>query len=158
MIRLIAVRKEDRELFWNINQKYLYEMTNYYDDPMDENGNYHYGRFDEYFSDPERSAYFLYDGETLVGFAMINPYSCIGRDPDHTMAEFTIFPAYRRKRLAVDAVNALLEKHHGQWEIKYNEKNIAAKRLWNKIAAPYSPEVYHLNDEETVLLFTKEPD
>ena len=27
--------------------------------------------------------------------------------------------------------------------------------FWNKVAAPYSPEVFHLNDEETVLLFTK---
>ena len=26
-----------------INQKYLYEMTNFYDDPMDDSGNYHYG-------------------------------------------------------------------------------------------------------------------
>ena len=30
MIRLQAVRKEDRDLLWNINQKYLYEMTIYY--------------------------------------------------------------------------------------------------------------------------------
>jgi hypothetical protein len=43
MIRLQTVRTADRELLWNINQKYLYEMTNFYDDPMDEYGNYHYG-------------------------------------------------------------------------------------------------------------------
>ncbi|MCM1101080.1 MAG: GNAT family N-acetyltransferase [Acetatifactor muris] len=158
MIRLVTVLKKDRELLWNINQKYLYEMTNYYDDPMDEKGNYHYGHFDEYFSDTKRIAYLLYDENTLIGFAMLNPYSCIGRNPDYTMAEFTIFPAYRRKHLAFDVVNALLEKHSGQWEIKYNEKNLAAKHLWSKVAASYSPEVFHLNDEETVLLFTKESD
>ncbi len=155
MIRLVTVLKKDRELLWNINQKYLHEMTNYYDDPMDEKGNYHYGHFDAYFSDPKRAAYLLYDENTLVGFAMLNPYSCIGRNPDYTMAEFTVFPAYRRKHLAFDAVNALLEKHPGQWEIKYSEKNFAAKHLWNKVAASFSPEVFHLNDEETVLLFSK---
>ena len=26
--------------------------------------------------------------------------------------------------------------------------------MWNAVAAPYEPEVYHLNDEETVLAFT----
>ena len=156
MIRLIAVQQKDKELLWNINQKYLYEMTNYYDDPMDANGNYHYGYFDEYFSDTKRTAYFLFDDDALVGFAMLNPYSCIAKTPNHTMAEFTILPAYRRRHLAVDAANAIMERHPGQWEIKYNEKNTAAKRLWNKVAAPYSPEVFHLNDEETVLLFTKE--
>ena len=157
MIRLISVREKDRELLWNINQKYLYEMTNYYDDPMDAAGNYHYGHFDEYFSDPKRTAYLLYDEDTLIGFAMLNPYSCIGKKPDYTMAEFTIFPAYRRKHLAFAGVSAIMEKHPGRWEIKYNEKNLAAKLLWTKVSAPYSPEVFHLNDEETVLLFTKTP-
>ena len=32
MIRLQNVQPKDRDLLWNINQKYLYEMTNYYDD------------------------------------------------------------------------------------------------------------------------------
>lgn len=158
MIRLVTALNQDRELLWNIHQKYLYEMTNYYDDPMDEKGNYPYGYFDEYFSDPKRAAYLLYDDNILIGFAMLNPYSCIGRNPDHAMAEFTIFPSYRRKHLAFDAASALLKKHPGRWEIKYNEKNLAAKRLWNKVAASYSPEVVHLNGEETVLLFTAAPD
>ena len=30
MITLQAVQEKDRELLWNINQKYLYEMTNFY--------------------------------------------------------------------------------------------------------------------------------
>ena len=158
MIRLLAVQQKDRELLWNIHQKYLYEMTNYYDDPMDGAGNYHYGHFDAYFSDLQRTAYFLYEDDALVGFAMLHPYSCIAETPDHTLAEFTIFPAHRRRRLAFDAANLLLKEHPGRWEIKYNEKNTAAKRLWNMVAAPYSPEVVHLNDTETVLLFTKAPE
>ena len=51
MIRLVTALEKDRDLLWNINQKYLYEMTNYYDDTMDENGNYHYGHFDPGFSE-----------------------------------------------------------------------------------------------------------
>ena len=154
MIRLQTVHPNDRELLWNINQKYLYEMTNFYDDPMDENGNYHYGHFDEYFSDPKRLAYFIRADETLVGFAMLCPYSYIERNPDYTMAEFTIFPSYRRRHFALDAANMILSRHEGNWEIKYNEKNVAAKRLWNIVTAPYKPDVYHLNEEETVLAFS----
>ena len=58
MIRLVPVRDEEKEMFRNINQKYLYEMTNFYPDVMDEEGNYHYGYFDEYFVDPKRRAFF----------------------------------------------------------------------------------------------------
>ena len=153
MLRLQNVQEKDRELLWNINQKYLYEMTNFYDDPMDENGNYHYGHFDEYFSDPERVAYFIYNDDVLTGFAMLCPYSNINQDPDYTMAEFTIFPSFRRKHLALDAARMILDRHPGKWEIKYNEKNSGAGKLWNMVAAPYEPEVYHLNEEETVLSF-----
>ena len=153
MIQLKPVRPDDRTLLWNINQKYLYEMTNFYDDPMDEEGNYRYGHFDEYFSDPKRQAYFIYNDESLIGFAMLCPYSYIEQNPDYTMAEFTIFPAFRKRHFALDAANLILTRHPGRWEIKYNEKNTAAKRLWNKAAAPYNPEMVHFNDEETVLVF-----
>ena len=155
MINLQTVRAGDRDLLWNINQKYLYEMTLYYPDPMDSSGNYHYGYFDEYFTDPKRLAYFIRNDDALVGFAMLCPYSYIEQSPDYTMAEFTIFPSYRRKHFAIDAVNLIFSKHHGNWEIKYNEKNIAAKNLWNTVTVPYSPKIYHLNDVETVLVFTQ---
>ena len=153
MLRLQTVQAKDRDLLWNINQKYLYEMTYFYDDPMDENGNYHYGHFDEYFTDSKRVAYFIYNDDTLVGFAMLCPYSNIGQDPDYIMAEFTIFPAYRRKHFAFDTAKMILEKHPGKWEIKYNEKNASAKKLWTKVTQQYQPVVYHLNEEETVFSF-----
>ena len=153
MIRLQEARRKDRELLYNINQKYLYEMTNYYDDPMDESGNYHYGHFEDYFTDPKRRAYFLYNENALVGFAMLCPYSYLDGNPDWTMAEFTIFPQYRRRHYAMEAAEQLLAMHPGSWEIKYNEKNSAGKNLWNSVAAPYGPEVRHLNEEETVLVF-----
>ena len=86
---------------------------------------------------------------------MLCPYSYIEHLPDYTMAEFTIFPSYRRKHFAIDTVNLIFSKHHGNWEIKYNEKNIAAKKLWNAVATPYGPKLYYLNDVETVLVFTQ---
>ena len=154
MIRLQPLHPKDRHLLWNINQKYLYEMTMFYPDEMDEAGNLHYGHFEEYFTDPKRSAYFIYNDDVLVGFAMLCPYSNLRRNPDYTMAEFTIFPSYRRRHFALEAARQILETHPGQWEIKYNEKNLAGKRLWHTVTAPFAPEVCHLNDEETVLVFT----
>ena len=56
MITLKPVTQNEKELLWNINQKYLYEMTKYYPDEMDENGNYHYGYFESYFTEPDRKS------------------------------------------------------------------------------------------------------
>ena len=153
MIRLVPVRAEERDLFWNVNQKYLYEMTAFYPDKMDEQGNYHYGYFDEYFIDPQRKAFFIYNDDMMVGFVMIHPYSVIDHTPDYTMAEFTIFPSYRRNHLALECAKLILSTYRGEWEIKFNEQNNAAKKLWTMVTAPYHPSVYHLNHEETVLTF-----
>ena len=154
MIELRKVREEDRELLWNVNQKYLYEMTRFYDDPMDEKGNYHYGHFDEYFTDPQRIAYFLYTGKALAGFAMLCPVSYLGREIDFAMAEFTVFPSFRGRHYALEAAGLILEKHRGSWEIKYSEQNAAAKRLWTRVTAPYSPGKVSLGEEGTVLVFS----
>ena len=154
MIKLVPVKPEEKDFFWNINQKYLYEMTSFYPDVMDEQGNYHYGYFDEYFVDPNRKAFFIYSDCIMVGFVMINPYSVIDHKPDYTMAEFTIFPSYRGKHYAFDAAKLILSTYRGKWEIKFNEKNVAAKNLWTDITAPYNPNVFRLNDGETVLEFS----
>lgn len=154
MLQLIPAAEGDRALLFNLNQKYLYEMTAFYDDPMDEAGNFHYGHFDEYFTDPRRRALLIrWDGR-LAGFAMLHPYSNFDESPDHVMAEFTVFPHFRRNHLALEAARRILEAWPGRWEIKYNELNAPAKALWNRIAAPYSPEKRAYSEVETVLMFT----
>ena len=154
MIHLRTVRKEEKELLWNIHQKYLYEMTHYYDDVMDETGNYHYGYFEDYFTDPNRSAVLIFLEETLIGFAMIHPYSYFDAHPDHVMAEFTIFPMYRKQKLGTAAAKQILETCPGSWEIKYHEQNTGAKALWNQVSESYHPERHQYSEAETVLVFS----
>ena len=156
MLKLQIARKEDKSLLWNMVQKYLYEMSQFYDVPMDEEGNFQYRHFEEYFSDPVRTAYLIYNDDKLAGFALLNPYSCCGGNPDYTMAEFAILPAFRRKYLATDAVNAILDRHPGKWDIKYSERNTVAAKFWEKTTSMYSPKKMNLNTEERVLLFIKE--
>jgi len=152
-MKLATVRKEDRELLWNLTQKYLYEMTKYYNDSFDEKGNLPFRYFDEDFTDPERKVFFLYEEKDLVGFALIHPYSEIDGKPDYVLGEFTVFPMYRRRHLAENAVSLIFEKFGGKWELKYSEKNTAAKALWTKVTEKYKPLETKLNDTETVISF-----
>lgn len=151
---LELIRVEDRETFWNINQKYLYEMTQFYDDEMDEAGNYHYGYFDSYFQgDPEREALYIVADGVRVGFAMLNRYSHLGEAIDCAMAEFTIFPAFRRRGYASEAVRRIFAARSGRWEIKFNTKNHKAAAFWTGVTAPYGPRRTQISDCELVLSF-----
>lgn len=154
MIRLVEATNKDRELLWNIHQKYLYEMTQYYDNEMDAAGNYQYGYFDAYFREPARRALLIYSEQNLAGFAMVNPYSYFGDPVDYIMAEFTIFPMFRKKRIGTEAAARILESFKGSWEIKYSEKNAGAKAFWNKVTYDYNPVRRRYSETETVLSFT----
>jgi predicted acetyltransferase len=84
---------------------------------------------------------------------LIHPYSEIDGKPDYVLGEFTVFPMYRRRHLAENAVSLIFEKFGGKWELKYSEKNTAAKALWTKVTEKYKPLETKLNDTETVISF-----
>ena len=92
MIELQLVKDSEKELLYNIFQKYLYEMTKYYDDEMDDKGNYLYRYFDNYFVEPTRKALFIIRDSKIVGFMMLNNHSYVNQKPDHVISEFSIFP------------------------------------------------------------------
>ena len=132
-MELVIVRQEDRERLWNINQKYLYEMTNYYDDEMDSLGNLHYGYFDAYFTDPKRKALFLYEENVLVGFAMIHPYSNMDEEPVFSV------------RLGLFSAISCIPIYHGGETVNYTIRSGA-------ITKHLQPEEYTKTEQETKIL------
>lgn len=154
MFSLIFVKEREREQLWNLLQKYLCEMSAYYPDlEVDGNGNYPYEHFEDYFSDPTRRAYIIYDGDSVAGFVMLNKISVFGEDIDHSVAEFFILPKFRRTGLGTDIFLVLRKQFKGQWEIKFDSTNAPAAAFWTKMTSTLEPEVRDLNDKEKVLSF-----
>ncbi len=120
---------------------------------MGESGNYEYKYFDDYFSESKRIALFIYHDKVLVGFVMINDYSCLNAPIDYAIAEFTIFPQYRKRHFATEAVQKIFEQYPGKWEIKYSNKNGAAEKLWKKATGKYGPAVSSYATVDSVLSF-----
>ncbi len=153
MIMLKSAERTDKNRLWNIFQKYFYEMSAYYDMEMDFSGNYEYRYFDTYFEENGRAAYFVFDDNTLIGFVMINDYSCINDKIDYSIAEFTIFPKYRRKHCAKETMRQIFQEHQGKWEIKFSNQNLSARAFWLKVTKKYTPQVSSIDEAETVLSF-----
>lgn len=147
------VTEKERVLLYNLLQKYLCEMTRFYDDDVDEEGNYPYPHFADYFFDPTRRAYLIRRNGTVAGFALLNRHSELGREVDWAMAEFFVLPWYRRSHLGLEAARWLFAQHPGRWEVKYTTANPAGEGLWNRAAEPYQPKKYPLPEGEEVLTF-----
>jgi len=155
MVSLRQARQEDKVLLFNLLQKMLCEMTNYYDNDIDGEGNFEYRYFEDYFSgaEPDRLAFLIEADKNVAGFLMVNSHSYIGQIPDHVLAEFFILPKFRRKHTALNAVGLLFRQFPGSWEIKYHTRNLPAVRLWNHVTRPYSPQLHHFAEYEDVLSF-----
>lgn len=153
MIELKLVKESEKDVLYNIFQKYLYEMTKYYDDELDDMWNYSYKYFDDYFIEPTRKALFIKWEGKIVGFMMINNHSYIDQKPDYVIAEFSIFPNYRKKGIAQEAISIAFSQYHGKWELKFSLKNKSALNLWCKSTEIFKPVVHHLPDDEQVLSF-----
>ena len=137
----------------SLMQKYLYELSAYYDIPMDENGDYEYRYFEAYFTEPERAAYFFLEGQKTVGFCMINKHPFTDERADNNIAEFTVFPAFRNKGRGEEALRLLKRERRGSWQLKFSESNRAAAAFWRKIGRKYCGKERTLPDGETALSF-----
>lgn len=153
MVYIKRVGKDKRKALFNVIQKYLYEMSKYYGDEMDEDGVYEYRYLPLYFEDSDRSVYFIYDDEAWIGFALLNKYSFTGEEIDNAIAEFFIFPAYRNKGYAMDAIKLLVEERKGSWQLKYALNNANGLYFWKKVKQKYRGSEISLGDKEMVITF-----
>ncbi|MBQ6395032.1 MAG: hypothetical protein IJH87_01615 [Atopobiaceae bacterium] len=141
---------------FNVLQKYLYELSAYYRDELDADGNIAYPWFDTYFDPeehPERRAILIREGASTVGFILINAYSDLDEPIDHAVAEFTIFPAFRGRGLGKQAAALLFQDNPGTWELTFNNTNETAASFWTSVTRPYRPDPTPINARETILSF-----
>ncbi|MCD8144744.1 MAG: hypothetical protein LUD79_05330 [Oscillospiraceae bacterium] len=157
MLRAVEVRRSEESALFNLLQKYLYEMSTYYDNVMDESGNFPYKYLPYYFKaearEQGRQAFFFYDDLQRIGFALINTHSFTGEQVDNCIAEFTIFPAYRRQGNGMQALEALRTARHGSWQLKYSNVNRSGAAFWQKVKQNYHGTEQKLNETETAITF-----
>lgn len=153
-IKIVNVSDDKKDILWNYLQKYLYEMSAYYSEPMSPDGSYPYWYFDAYFENtPGREAFFFMKDREVIGFAMINTHSFDEGAVDHCLAEFTIFPIYRGNGSAESALRLLLRTRPGHWQLKYAIKNDRGMRFWKKALEPYRPLETSFGESERLVNF-----
>lgn len=151
MIHVKEVKKENYPVLFNFMQKYLYEMSSYYDNEMNAEGNYEYPYLPYYFEEKHRKAFFICDDDIVIGFTLINDHSFTGEPIKNCIAEFTIFPAYRHKGNGMKTMDLLMQSLPGSWQLKYSLKNEAGTAFWKKVREKYEGTETWLGEDEVAL-------
>jgi predicted acetyltransferase len=103
----------------------------------DADGTFHTRTLVPFFEDDaDRAAYVFYSGPHAVGFAFVSHLTAQAR----LMTEFFVVRGLRGHGIARAAVDELFARHPGEWEIPFQERNVAAARFWRRVAAEVAAE------------------
>ena len=133
-----------REVLANLAQLYIHDFNDLLA-PGRRVGVGEDGRFaddlhlDRYWSEADRSVWFIRVDGALAGFALLNRHSHCARPVDFNMGEFFVTRTFRRNRVGARAATALIEMHPGQWEISVGARNTPAQKFWPSVIAAVAP-------------------
>ena len=149
---LKKVKESQKEILFRYLQYALYDGSQYTDNEIDENGVFKYTWFNNYFTDADREAYFIYYENKIIGFTMINEnlkFSSNGK----SVAEFLIMPSYRRHHFGERVAMDIFNMHKGVWEVEPIENNPIAYKFWKNTISKYTNDNYELKNDKKMFLF-----
>ncbi len=153
--QIVEVTKKDKEKLYRLLQYSLYDGSQYIDNNIDENCLFEYKWFDNYFTDEDRNAYFIKNGNAYLGMVMVNENLKFNKT-GKCISEFLILPKYRRKHLGKRVVFDIFEKFKGDWEVQPMEKNPIAYSFWKNVVSEYTNGNYIIKNDgiEDVFIFS----
>ena len=97
-----------------------------------------------WFGDPSIFPLTILKSEEPVGFAMVARAAPSAQKPriDYRMAEFFITRTRRRLGIGETAVQLILSRFAGRWEITEYLRNATAVSFWRKVVATYTRGTY----------------
>ena len=93
-----------------------------------------------WFGDPNTYPLVIVKGSEPVGFARVLRAVAGGAAPriDYRMAEFFVLRTRRRLGIGQTAVQLILSRFAGRWEINEYLRNTAAVNFWRRVVASYT--------------------
>ena len=97
-----------------------------------------------WFGDPNTFPLVIVKGTEPVGFARVLRAVAAGGTPriDYRMAEFFVMRTRRRLGIGQTAVQLILSRFSGRWEISEYLRNTAAVTFWRRVVASYTRGTY----------------
>jgi predicted acetyltransferase len=122
-----AVRSDDKEVLDQLLELYLHDLSRLTGADVGSRGRYGYFYLDDYWTEPDRHAFFFCVGQRFAGFGLVRS----GAPND--MAEFFVMRKYRRQGVGRRAACALFAMFPGEWQVRQLASNAAATAFWRSV-------------------------
>ena len=144
-IEVVTVNESDEDIFFNLLDKYNFELSQYELTDTNPDGLYDNARFKKYLTN-ERFFAELYFVEKLpVGLAAYSIYYSVGKKIFiNSLNEFFILHKYRRRGAGKFLAQKIFAAHNGFWKIEIHPSNVTAQMFWKNVVAAYSNGSYKI--------------
>ena len=129
-LKIIEGTKDEQQIFRNLLNLYLYDLSAFEDSDCDSNGQFEYKHLDSYWIDTDRYAFLIEIDKCYAGFILINRYSELSTLNIRSVAEFFVLKKYRRSGIGREAATRVIRKFPGKWEIAQRFNNRPAQIFW----------------------------
>jgi predicted acetyltransferase len=161
-VSLVRALKSDECTLKNLLHLYIHDFSEFLGLTPSEDGSFSYPALPLYWSESDRTAYFIRTGAGLVGFALVSRGSMVSGDRTvFDLAEFFVVRGVRRRGVGQAAAHNLFRSMPGKWEVRVAEFNIPAQQFWKRViekccASPYKIEAWTREDGSkwSVMCFT----
>jgi 2,3-bisphosphoglycerate-dependent phosphoglycerate mutase len=138
-VKIERVSFDDKPVFFQLMQLYLYDSSEYDGWELTEHGYFRYGYIDQYWTEEGRHPFFIRANGRLAGLAMVRT----GSDADagqayYSMAEFFVMRKFRGKGIGKQAATMLLDIFPGSWHVGETNANKPAQAFWRKLVREYT--------------------
>ena len=144
-IQIEPILIEQKSVFIQLMNLYLYDFTEYTNDDIDNHGYFFdYSRADGLWIDTKLHPFFIRVDDKLAGFMIIanSGRKYINDENAQTILEFFVMKKYRRNGVGRFAARTAFDMFKGKWEVCQMQNNFPARKFWKSIISEYTKNDY----------------
>jgi predicted acetyltransferase len=137
-VNLKKAELSDKLILDNLLQFYMYDFTQFLDFDLSDEGLYKKYIVDDYFINPEKSAFLVRIDNKLAGFVLVSAETILTQNQGgKCVKEFFVMRRYRRKGIGRIVASKIWDLYPGKWEMKVERTNKSAQQFWEAAIRDY---------------------
>ncbi len=144
---LSKISQASRGVLENLFTYYVYDLSEFMKWDPNFRGEYTFNTasLDPYFVDSQYVPYFIQVDSKLAGFVLVRPYPTNPRTLD--VEQFFVLRKYKGQGVGKLAVQELLARHRGNWQIRIMKENTAGLKFWASAISSVVGSSYQVAEE-----------
>ncbi|WP_440117781.1 GNAT family N-acetyltransferase [Paenibacillus sp. QZ-Y1] len=144
-IQITSILAEQKELFLNLYNLYLYDLSEFSGEDLLEEGKYDPTNTYLYLERGELHPFFIQYEDKVIGFVLICSPPYVPEDVDYTVQELFLVKKYRGQGLAKKAIDLVFAQFQGKFKVEQFADNSAAVLFWKRYYEQH--QIEHIQSE-----------